>query len=203
MRFFMRTFSLALALALSAVSSTALADDEEKTSSSVGSLDPSLRGPGSLADASPQRRHPMISFFAGFPAVYWGFGGVPLSLGARYLQPILHDGFAPTLNDSFSIEAGVDLYAIGRASFAFGLSVPIEAMWALHFSARFAAYLKLGIALALRFGDWCWGNVCGGALGIAPEFIGNLGIMYKLTEGLVLRVEAGYPGLRVGLGFPL
>lgn len=198
----MRSLSLALLLALSALSSTALADDD-KPASSGGSIDPSLRGPGSLSDASPQRRHPMISLFVGLPAAYWGFGGVPFSVGGRYLQPILHDGFVPSLNDSFSIEAGVDLYAIGRSVFGFGFAVPIEAMWALHFSQKFSGYLKLGVALELRFGDWCWGNVCGGALGIAPGFIGNIGIMYKLTEGLTLRVEAGYPGLKLGLGFPL
>ena len=109
----MRPVALALVLATSFVGSAALADDDKPASSSGGSVDPSLRGPGSLSDASPQRRHPMLSFFLGFPAGYWGYGGIPFSVGARYLQPILHDGFVPSLNDSFGVEAGVDLYALG------------------------------------------------------------------------------------------
>ncbi len=180
----------------------AFADDEKPASSGAG-LDPSLRGPGSLSDASPKRRHPMISLFVGLPAIYWGYGGFPLSVGGRYLQPILHDGFVPSINDSVSIEVGADLYAISRLTWGLGLAIPVEALWALHFSPKFAGYLKLGIAIELRFGDWCWGNVCTGALGIVPVPVGALGIMYDLTEALTLRVELGYPGLKVGLGFPL
>lgn len=195
----MRTFAVTLALL---VAVPALADEPQGGSSS-GSVDPSLKGPGSLTDASAQRRQSMISIFLGFPAGYWGYGGVPFSVGGRYLQPILHDGFVPTLNDSFSLEAGVDLFAIGRTVIGFALAIPVEAMWALHFSQRFAGYLKLGVSLELRFGDWCRGNVCWGAVGFGADFIGNLGIMFKITDAIVLRVEAGYPGLKVGLGFPL
>jgi hypothetical protein len=59
------------------------------------------------------------------------------------------------------------------------------------------------VSFDFRFGDWCWAGRCYGALWFTPDFIGNLGIMYKLTDALVLRVELGYPGLKVGLGFPL
>ena len=198
----MRSRSLALLLALSAISSTAFADDE-KPASTGGSIDPSLRGPGSLSDASPQRRHPMISLFIGFPAGYFGYGGIPFSIGGRYLQPILHDGFVPSVNDSFSIEVGADLYALGASRF-FGamLAIPIELMWALHFSQKFAGYLKLGAAIELRFlGDWCWGGVCNGVIGAG--IVAQLGIMYAITDAITFRVELGYPGLKVGLGFPL
>lgn len=190
----MRSVTLALCLSLAP---TAFAQDGS------GSVDPSLRGPGSLSDASPQRRQPMVSIFVGFPAGYWGYGGVPFSVGGRYLQPILHDGFVPSLNDSFSVEAGVDLFAISRTVLGLALAVPIEAMWALHFSQKFSAYLKLGISLEVRFGDWCRGNYCGGAIGFGPDFIGNIGLIYKITDAIALRIEAGYPGLKIGLGFPL
>lgn len=197
----MRTLCLTLALSLSTLAVPAFADDE-KPASSGSSVDPSLRGPGSLSDASPQRRHPMLSFFVGFPAGYWYYGGIPFGVGARYLQPILHDGFVPSLNDSFSVEAGVDLYALGASRFGAALAIPIEAMWALHFSTKFSGYLKLGAALEIRFlGDWCWGNVCGGLLGAG--IIAQLGIMYRITDALTLRAELGYPGLKVGIGLPL
>jgi hypothetical protein len=197
----MRTLFFVSLLASATLASPARADDEKPAEgSSSGSLDPSLRGPGSLSDGSPKRRDRMISVFLGLPAVYWGYGGVPFSLGGRYLHPILHDGFVPQLNDSFSLEAGVDLFLLGRRDFGFALSIPVEAMWALHFTPKFAGYLKLGVSLDFRFGDWCWFGRCGA---VWPEFIGGLGIMYKLTDALVLRVELGYPGLKLGLGFPL
>ncbi|MBL8918301.1 MAG: hypothetical protein JNJ54_05535 [Myxococcaceae bacterium] len=197
----MRPVVLVLALATCLVAPTARADDE-KPASSGGSVDPSLRGPGSLSDASPQRRHPMLSFFLGFPAGYFGYGGIPFSVGARYLQPILHDGFVPSLNDSLSVEAGVDLYALGASRFGAALAIPIEAMWALHFSTKFSGYLKLGAALEIRFlGDWCWANVCGGVLGAG--IIAQLGLMYRITDAITLRAELGYPGLKLGIGLPL
>lgn len=197
----MRTTALLAFLTLSSVTATAAFADEDKPAPS-GSLDPSLRGPGSLSDASPHHRHQMISIFLGLPAGYWGYGGVPFSVGGRYLQPILHDGFVPSINDSFSLEAGVDLFALGATRFGALLAIPVEAMWGLHFSPKFSGYLKLGAQLELRFlGDWCWNGICGGFLGVG--FIGQLGIMYALTEAITLRVELGYPGLKVGLGFPL
>jgi hypothetical protein len=197
----MRTPALIALLSLSSVAASVAHADDAKPSSS-GGIDPSLRGPGSLSDASPQRRKSMISIFLGLPAGYWGYGGIPFSIGGRYLQPILHDGFVPTINDSFSLEAGVDLFALGASRFGALLAIPIEATWALHFSTKFAGYLKLGAQLELRFlGDWCWGGVCGGFLGAG--FIGQLGIMYQLTDAITLRVEVGYPGLKLGLGFPL
>jgi hypothetical protein len=198
----MRPVALAIVLATSFAAPTAFADDD-KPASSGGSVDPSLRGPGSLSDASPQRRHPMLSFFVGFPAGYWGYGGIPFGVGARYLQPILHDGFVPSLNDSFSVEAGVDFYALGAARFGAALAIPIEAMWALYFSTKFSGYLKVGAALEIRFaGDWCWGNgPCGGLL--AAGLIAQLGIMYRITDAITLRAELGYPGLKVGIGLPL
>ncbi len=198
----MRTILLACALSAATVALPARADDEKpaETGGSTGNLDPAFRGPGSLSDGSAKRRDRMISIFLGLPAVYWGYGGVPVSLGGRYLHPILHDGFVPQLNDSFSLEGGIDLYAIGRRDFGFALSIPIEAMWALHFTSKFAAYVKLGVSLDFRFGDWCWFGRCGA---IWPELIANLGIMYQVTDALVLRVELGYPGLKLGLGFPL
>ncbi|MDP1915496.1 MAG: hypothetical protein Q8L14_04560 [Myxococcales bacterium] len=197
----MRSFALATVLVVSSfASSEAFADEDTRPS---GSLDSSLRGPGSLSDASPQRRQPMLSLFLGFPAGYFGFGGFPFSIGGRYLQPILHDGFVPSINDSFSIEFGADLFALShRDYFGAMLAIPIEAMWALHFSNKFSGYLKLGAAIELRFlGPWCWGGSCNNFVGAG--LIGGVGIMYRITDAITFRLELGYPGLKVGLGFPL
>jgi hypothetical protein len=196
----MRSFALATVLSVSFLGSpSALADNAKP----AASLDSSFRGPGSLADASPQRRHPMLSLFLGFPAGYFGYGGVPFSIGGRYLQPILHDGFVPSLNDSFSVEFGADLYALGHLRyFGAAIGIPVEAMWALHFSEKLSGYLKLGASIELRFlGEWCWGGICNGFVGAG--IVAQLGVMYRISDALTLRAEIGYPGLKVGLGFPL
>jgi hypothetical protein len=196
----MRRRLVAGALAVLVAALPARADGDGPDARPSSGLDPAFRGAGSLSDAGPKRRPRLASLFVGWPGVYWGYGGVPLSVGGRYLQPVLHDGFAPQLNDSFSIEAGVDLFALGRSAFGFALSVPVEAMWALHVTSRFTGYLKLGVSVDFRFGDWCWQGRCAS---VWPEFIGNLGLMYAVSDALVVRVELGYPGLKLGLGLPL
>lgn len=166
------------------------------------SLDASFRGPGAIDDRTPQRRIQLVTVFVGVPAWYWGWGGFPFSVGARFYQPVLHDGFLPTVNDSFGIEVGGDLIGVGTRPFVAQLSIPAEAMWQFHFTPQLSAYLKLGLALELRFGNWCWnGGGCGGGVGAGP--IANIGVAVKLTQALWLRVEAGYPGLRLGLSFPV
>jgi hypothetical protein len=174
--------------------------EEAQPAPGTSSLDPSFKGKGSVTDASPQRRRPLISVFLGLPAWYWGYGGVPFSLGGRYLLPILHDGFAPTLNDSFSVEFGADFIGLGRSAFAVSIGIPAELMWALHITPKFAAYLKAGIALELNFGDWSGFGAGRGFISAGP--IVGIGGWYAISDGLRLRLELGYPGLKIGLGFP-
>ncbi len=143
----------------------------------------------------------MISAFVGVPAWYWGYGGFPFSIGGRFYQPILHDGLVPSINDSIGLEFGADFIGIGSRVFGGLIGIPLEALWAFHFTPNLAAYFKLGIALEVRFGSWCWGGVCGGAVTAGP--IAGLGVWYKVSDAIFLRLEVGYPGLKIGLGFPL
>jgi hypothetical protein len=187
----MRRLPLLLVLALAA-SAPAFAQGD-------AGLDPSLRGRDSLTDVSAKTRPHMLSFFVNIPAFYYGWGGVPFGVGGRYMLPILHNGLAPELNDSISLEFGADLLAVG--GLYWGLGIPIEALWTLYIVPRFAAYLKLGVALEVHFGNWCYGAVCG--VPVVPGFIGAVGGMFKLSEAISLRFELGYPGFKVGLGFNL
>lgn len=199
----MRRVSPALVLALALSSAPALAD--ETTSSSNPPPAINFREPGALQDASPQHRQHMLSLFLGFPYGYWWFGGFPLAVSGRYYLPILHDGFVPQLNDSFAIEFGADFAAIFGTRFYPFLSIPAEATWGLHFTQNFAGYLKLGIALRLAFGQVYdrAGNLIYNGFGLGADPIAGIGIWYKFSQNLYLRVEAGYPWFKIGIGFGL
>lgn len=190
----MRALALVVALVAAA---PAFAD-----SSLDGSPSLSTREPGGLLDASPQRRNHMVSVYLGLP--YWySYYGFPFGLSARYTLPLVADGFVPNLNDSFSLEFGADVAFYGGPLPGGFLAIPIEAMWALHFFPRLMGYVKLGIALDFNFSQACWGNVCRGPWAVGPLFIGVLGGAFKITDLLVLRLELGYPWVKLGLGFAL
>ena len=194
MRSITRVCLVSLWIALPALAAPVTAD-------STG-LDPAFRGPGAIDDGSPQHRSQLISVFVGVPAWYWGYGGFPFSVGGRFYQPILHDGLIPGANDSIGLEFGADFIGIGSSTFAGLVGIPIEGLWAFHFTPKFAAYFKLGVALEVRFGCWRWdARVCGGA--VTAGAIADLGVWFKISDSVYLRAEVGYPGLKLGLGFPL
>ncbi len=164
--------------------------------------DPSFRDRGGLLDASSQRRPSMLSLFIGFPYAY-SYYGFPLGLSGRYYFPVLNDGFVPTINDSFGLEFGADLALYSRGGFSTFLAIPIEAMWALHFFPKFAAYLKLGAAIEFRLGRACARDECFEGLGVGAYPIGTLGFWYAFTDVVRFRLELGYPWVKIGLGFAI
>jgi hypothetical protein len=191
----MKTPAFVLALLLT---TSALADTRVNA-------DPSMYEPGGFMDVSAHHRPQQLSVFLGLPFFYYGYGGLPLGASVRYTIPILHDGFAPTINDSFSLELGGDVALFGYGN---GLNllvdIPVEAMWTLHLFPKFAAYLKVGLALEVRSGNYCWNNgVCTAGTGFVPVPIADVGFFYKFSEAVALRVELGYPWLKVGLAFSL
>ncbi len=159
---------------------------------------PSIRESGGLLDRGAHARPQMLSFFIGLPFYRGFYGGFPGGLGVRYYIPILKDGFLPPANDEFGIEFGGDFAVFGWSGGAFfGVSVPVEVLWDFHFFASFDAYFKLGIALAIGFGNY-------GAIPYAPfgaYAVSALGLRVKITELLSFRAEFGYPWVKVGLGF--
>lgn len=195
-----RTFKLCL-LALALTSSPGLADETGKASDTP--TEQTFRRSGALLDRSPQRRSQMLSVFLGLPVGYFYYGGFPFGLGGRYLIPILHDGFIPSVNDSFSIEFGLDFSGVaGYRTFYPLLAIPVEVMWQFHFTQKLSAYAKVGAALEIGFISYCPAvGPCTGTVGARP--IGNLGLVYKFTEKVSFRAEAGYPWVKVGLGFDL
>lgn len=160
------------------------------------------RRSGALLDRSPQRRSQMLSIFLGLPYGYYYYG-FPFGVSGRYLIPILHDGFIPSVNDSFSIEFGLDLSGAVGSSFYPILGIPVEVMWQFHFTQKFSAYAKVGAVLEINFVPYCnvGGVLCRGPVSASP--IGNVGLMYKFSEKVSFRAEVGYPWVKVGLGFDM
>jgi hypothetical protein len=160
-----------------------------------------FRRSGSLLDRSPQHRSQMLSVFLGLPYGYFYYGGVPFGLGARYLIPIVHDGFLSAVNDSFNIEFGVDFSGVMGRTFYPVLSIPVELMWQFHFTPKFSAYAKVGIALEFNLVSYCSVGYCRTV--VTAGGIGGVGLMYKFTDKISFRAELGYPWVKVGLGFDM
>lgn len=158
-----------------------------------------LSGPGSLTDGSHHARQRLLSVWLGFPYSYYGWGGIgfPLGLGVSYLHPLVEDGFVPNLNDSFNLEVGANVTFAWAHGTTTWLAVPLTVNWMLHFTPEFAGYLKLGAGINFTFGYWAHQ----GAAFVSAYPVGGLGVLFKVTPALTLRLEAGYPWLAIGLGF--
>jgi hypothetical protein len=172
-------------------------DDEGSSGGSSG-----WRAPGHLLDGSAQIRPHQIAVMWGIP---WSFGGTfPLSLGARYHLPLVHNGFIPKLNEWFGLELGadVDLYFWSGSTLC-RLIVPVEAFWAFRFNPSLAVYTRLGVGFEFWFGSgaWRWGTHRSG-FRFTARVISQWGVMWNFSEKLNLRAETGYPYfLRIGIGF--
>jgi hypothetical protein len=181
----MKSIVLAIALASSVASANAFKES------------------GGLLDRTEQTRPQMLSFFLGVPYAFGYYGGLPVSIGARYYIPIAHNGFIPPVNDEFGIEFGADFgFFLGRPVFLPIIGLPVEVMWNFHFTSKFAAYAKLGIALNVSIGERydLFGGYVGSGIGVYPSLIGGAGIIYSLNDSISLRAEVGYHGLKGGIG---
>jgi len=122
-----------------------------------------------------------------------------LALGVRLGIPIIHNGFIPTLNNSVSINFGVDTYFTPvHNDLLFALSFPITLHWEFYFNSRWSAFGELGANIYL---DAAF--LKGGQFLFAPDrwlFFAFGGKMHFSDNfGLVLRV--GYPYVSFGVVF--
>lgn len=187
----MRRLSMTLMIAAVLAATPALAEESE------------VRQAGGLLDASTHRRPMMISLFAGVPHAYWYYGGFPFGVGARFLIPLAHDGFIPKVNDEFDIEFGADFLGVARGAFYGVFSIPVEVMWRFHMVDRLSLYAKLGAAIEFGVSNYyCYyGAPCRAGFGVGAQPIGNVGLIFMATRTIALRLEAGYPWIKAGVGF--
>lgn len=190
---------LALSLALTAV--PALADEDKPEQQGSGGS--ALRRSGALLDRGTHQRPWMLSVFAGVPYGYFYYAGFPFGIGGRLYAPIAHDGFVPPVNDEFGIEFGVDFSGVAGSRLYPVFAIPVEVMWQFHLLKEFSLYVKAGIALQFNVVSYCpyaYARSCGV---VTADGIGNVGLIWHFTQKIALRVEAGYPWLKLGLGFDL
>jgi len=139
----------------------------------------------------------------------WGGFGI----GGRYLMPV---GIPRLLSktrfmDGWALEFGADYLhwsysygAPGISSFDYSWSefLPVVGMmWQFWVNESFAVYPKAEAGWA--FG-W-YSNAASGATGLSggggPYASGAVGLIYKFTNAIAGRAEAGYSGLKAGVAF--
>jgi hypothetical protein len=141
----------------------------------------------------------------------WGilpWGGI--GLGARFMLPLninpLLAGANTTIRDSFALEFGADLLTWGHTTLNHDWSwtelLPVGGiMWNVWLTDQLAVYPKgeLGYAIGWESG---WDDAYGTRASYGGFFWDiALGAMFKLNNGITLRAEAGYAGLKLGAGF--
>jgi hypothetical protein len=156
---------------------------------------------GGIRDDSAHRRPFTLSVLAYVP---WWYG---IGIGARvgFEIPIVHDGFIPSLNDSFSLEPS---FAFAYSSWntfsyyddlhALRYTPALAALWSFYFSPKFRAYgsVNLGYTVVSYTGD-----LGGYRFGNEDYFYYEIcaGLFYNFNEHLAVRAEVGWQGLRGGL----
>jgi|APLak6261674355_1056100.scaffolds.fasta_scaffold06306_1 hypothetical protein len=176
----------ALVAAVLATSSIAFAQEEGESSGGSG-----MRRAGYLLDRSPQERSTMLTVQAVLPYGYFGVGyGFPIGVGALFYIPLVKDGFIPPVNDEFGIDFGADIILHLGYTNPFDLIIPVSVLWKFHFTDKFAAYVKAGLALRI------WP---GYLYPVRPDGVGAVGLDWMFSKSIGLRAEVGYPGIKIGL----
>lgn len=153
----------------------------------------SVRAESTLLSGSTGHERPMLLSVHGvLPYGYLGRGGFPVGVGASFYLPLVKEGFIRPVNDEFGIDFGADAIFFPGLTNGVAFFVPVSVLWAFHFTPTFSAYVKVGAALRV------WPGL---AQAISPDFVGGVGLNWMFAKQVGLRVEAGYPGVKVGVLF--
>lgn len=148
-----------------------------------------------------------ISVWGILPA--WGGFSSGFGVGGRFMMPL---GIQPLLGstglrDTWALEFGADFTHwsynyLGTTDYSYSQIVPVAGiMWNVWFNQQFALYPKLELGYAI--GWWSGWNTTYGSQPNHGWLFWDLtaGALYKLNNGLTLRAEAGYAGLKLGVGW--
>lgn len=127
-----------------------------------------------------------------------GVAGLGLAIGGAlwFSVPIVHDGFIPSLNESFEIVGGAN-FTKAINNVGFDLSPMIGVKWTFFLREEFAAYFTLKGGIAIR-------KPVHSSLSVGYHFAADaaVGVYYKITDNFHLNAEAGaYNLIRAGASF--
>lgn len=152
---------------------------------------------GSIRDASPKERPVGISAMAWIP---WWYGlGIGGKAGVEI--PVAHDGFLPSVNDSFSLEPSLSIASVDHGMLIVDIPTihvlpAVAGIWSFHFSEHFRLYG----AVSLGYGIVSYDDADYDGAGFNYLYTElNAGLGYKLADAVALRAEVGWHGLRGGL----
>ncbi|HEX6240142.1 MAG TPA: outer membrane beta-barrel protein [Polyangiales bacterium] len=218
----LRPYALALVATLSltpSLTSVTLAQDEAPAAEPAGrnidnemppedaprpkKQDPTMAPPaaGSIKDSSDQRRHYSVSLQAAFPWLYSLAGGFRVSGEI----PILHNGFIPSINDSFSLEPLFELTYGRPTNTVFSDSInainytpALSILWSFYFKTNLRAYANLTLGYTIVDDDYPGP----GELDL-NHFHHNfsVGAFYDFHPHWSVRGEIGYAGMRAGIAY--
>ena len=146
---------------------------------------------GFLLDRNLQSRPFLLSVHGVLPYGYLRYG-FPVGVGASFYIPLVANGFIPPVNDEFGLDFGADAFFFPGYRYPFAVVIPVSVLWTFHFTPNFAAYVKAGVALRFWPGD---------PIPLFPDFVGAVGLNWMFARVVGLRVEVGYPGVKVGILF--
>lgn len=176
----------------------------------------SAAGSGNIKDTGPHQRPMMASAQLYTP---WRFGfGVGLKLGFEI--PLIHDGFIPQINNSFSIEPyfafawnnynrygggwgllGYD-YDVDAMEYTPGVSV----LWSFYFSPQFRAYAAFHTGVTVVAPYYAGEGDVEIDYETKVRFHGEIapGLVYSLSDKFALRAELGWwSGTKFGFAMML
>jgi len=139
----------------------------------------------------------------------YGYGGFGLGVGGRFALPLPISSLIPggRIRDNWSLEFGADYYrysGVGYLTYDYAVNwfLPVcGMMWNVWLNDTFAVYPKVEAGYHV---GWVSGYPDGYT---SPSYggvfvSGAVGLIYKLGGGNVnLRAEAGYSGVKGGVGF--
>lgn len=160
--------------------------------------------PPSSAGLAPQLKG--LSVWGILPYAYYSSTG--LGLGGRFMIPLSFPPLLHTpnvLGDGFALEFGADYLHWSQSvpfygNFSVNWFLPsVGVMWNVWLNEKLVLYPKFSLGYY-----YAWvSNLPNGYGGYGSNLYWDidLGAMYKLDNGLTLRAELGYSGLKLGVGW--